>query len=245
VIDGGNSYYGDDIRRARLLKAHDVHYLDVGTSGGVAGLERGYCLMVGGVTEAVATVQPILAALAMQSGPASATASTAARGYLHVGPSGAGHYVKMVHNGIEYGLMAAFAEGFNLLHRVSQAPGTRAVDAETAPSLAGEPHDFDFQLHEIAELWRHGSVVSSWLLDLLAGQLSSNPTLEQFAGHVSDSGEGRWTVHSAVEAGVPVPVLATALFARFSSRGEAEFANRALSAMRLGFGGHHEVAPAG
>jgi 6-phosphogluconate dehydrogenase len=245
VIDGGNSYYGDDIRRARQLKAHSVHYLDVGTSGGVAGLERGYCLMIGGDPVAVATVEPILAALATQSGPAGTSGSTAAQGYLHVGPSGAGHYVKMVHNGIEYGLMAAFAEGFNLLHRVSQASGTRAVDAETAPGLAVEPHQFDFKLDQIAELWRHGSVVSSWLLDLLAGQLGSNPTLEQFAGHVSDSGEGRWTVESAIEAGVPVPVLATALFARFSSRGEAEFANRALSAMRLGFGGHHEVAPAG
>jgi 6-phosphogluconate dehydrogenase len=244
VIDGGNSYYGDDIRRARLLAAQGIHYLDVGTSGGLWGLERGYCLMVGGPTAAVATVEPILAALAAQSG-ATGAGGTAARGYLHVGPSGAGHFVKMVHNGIEYGLMAAFAEGFNLLHRVSQAPTERAVDAETAPSLTAEPHAFDFRLDEIAELWRHGSVVSSWLLDLLAGQLATNPTLVQFAGHVADSGEGRWTVQSAVEAGVPVPVLATALFARFSSRGEADFANRVLSAMRLGFGGHHELAASG
>jgi 6-phosphogluconate dehydrogenase len=245
VIDGGNSYYGDDIRRARLLSAQGIHYLDVGTSGGVWGLERGYCLMIGGANEAVATVEPVLAALAAPPGASAAAGGTATRGYLHVGPSGAGHFVKMVHNGIEYGLMAAFAEGFNLLHRVSHAPATRAIDAETAPSLAAEPHGFDFQLDQIAELWRHGSVVSSWLLDLLASQLASQPTLEQFAGHVADSGEGRWTVQSAVEAGVPVPVLATALFARFSSRGEAEFANRALSAMRLGFGGHQERAPAG
>jgi 6-phosphogluconate dehydrogenase len=245
VIDGGNTYYGDDIRRARLLAAQGVRYLDIGTSGGLWGLERGYCLMVGGAADAVAMIEPILAALAVPAGANAASASTATRGYLHVGPSGAGHFVKMVHNGIEYGLMAAFAEGFNLLHTVSQAPATRVVDAETAPSLAGEPHSFDFKLDQIAELWRHGSVVSSWLLDLLAGQLAGNPGLEQFAGHVADSGEGRWTIHSAVEAGVPVPVLATALFARFSSRGEAEFANRALSAMRLGFGGHHENAPAG
>jgi len=244
VIDGGNSYYGDDIRRARQLAGRGVHYLDVGTSGGVAGLERGYCLMVGGVPEAVTVLEPILAALATQSGAAAASGGTAARGYLHVGPSGAGHYVKMVHNGIEYGLMAAYAEGFNLLHRVSQAPTARAVDAETAPSLAAEAQSFNFPLDQIAELWRHGSVVSSWLLDLLASQLASNPMLEQFAGHVADSGEGRWTVQSAVDAGVPVPVLATALFARFSSRGEAEFANRTLSAMRLGFGGHQEHASA-
>jgi 6-phosphogluconate dehydrogenase len=240
VIDGGNSYYGDDIRRARQLSARGIFYLDVGTSGGTWGLERGYCLMVGGAAEAVAKIEPVLAALASQPG---ATGSTAARGYLHTGPSGAGHFVKMVHNGIEYGLMAAYAEGFNLLHRISQAPATRAVDAETAPSLAAEPHAFDFQLDQIAELWRHGSVVSSWLLDLLASQLASQPTLEQFAGHVADSGEGRWTVQSAVDAGVPVPVLASALFARFSSRGEADFANRALSAMRLGFGGHQELSP--
>jgi 6-phosphogluconate dehydrogenase len=245
VIDGGNSYYGDDIRRARMLATRGIHYLDVGTSGGLWGLERGYCLMVGGSTEAVATVEPILAALASQAGGTGALGSTGARGYLHVGPSGAGHFVKMVHNGIEYGLMAAFAEGFNLLHQVSLAPAERAVDAETAPSLTAEPHSFDFRLDEIAELWRHGSVVSSWLLDLLAGQLASNPMLVQFAGHVADSGEGRWTVQSAVEAGVPVPVLATALFARFSSRGEAEFANRVLSAMRLGFGGHQELAASG
>jgi 6-phosphogluconate dehydrogenase len=245
VIDGGNSYFGDDIRRARLLAAHGIHYLDVGTSGGLWGLERGYCLMVGGAVEAVAKIEPILAALATQPDATVASGSTAARGYLHVGPSGAGHYVKMVHNGIEYGLMAAYAEGFNLLHRISHAPGARAADAETAPSLAAEPYSFDFRLDQIAELWRHGSVVSSWLLDLLAGQLANSPLLEKFAGHVADSGEGRWTVQSAVDAGVPVPVLASALFARFSSRGEADFANRALSAMRLGFGGHQELSSAG
>jgi len=239
VIDGGNSYYGDDIRRARQLSGQGIHYLDVGTSGGLWGLERGYCLMIGGTPEAVATVEPILAALGTPS-DTKTTGSTAANGYLHVGPSGAGHFVKMVHNGTEYGLMAAFAEGFNLLHKVSQAPAARAIDAETAPSIATESHAFNFRLDEISELWRHGSVVSSWLLDLLAGQLADNPKLEQFAGHVADSGEGRWTVQSAVDAGVPVPVLASALFARFSSRGEADFANRALSAMRLGFGGHQE-----
>ena len=245
VIDGGNSHYADDMRRQQELKPRGVHYVDVGTSGGVFGLERGYCLMIGGDDAAVRQLEPILAALAQTSGESGVTASTASRGYLHVGSSGSGHFVKMVHNGIEYGLMAAYAEGFNLLHRAGEPVQARAADAETAPTRALLPSAMNVRLDQVAELWRHGSVVSSWLLDLLAGQLSSNPTLEQFAGHVSDSGEGRWTVHSAVEAGVPVPVLATALFARFSSRGEAEFANRALSAMRLGFGGHHEVAPAG
>ena len=244
IIDGGNSYYGDDLRRAREFASRGIHYLDVGTSGGLGGLERGYCLMIGGDADAVAKVEPILSALAAPTGSAGTTGSTAAHGYLHVGPSGAGHFVKMVHNGIEYGLMAAFAEGFNLLQHVSQPAVQRAIDAETAPGLHAEPHAFAFRLDKIAELWRHGSVVSSWLLDLLAGQLASNPTLAQFAGNVADSGEGRWTVQSAIEAGVPVPVLASALFARFSSRGEAEFANRVLSAMRLGFGGHVERASA-
>jgi 6-phosphogluconate dehydrogenase len=241
VIDGGNSHYGDDIRRAQQLSAQGVRYLDVGTSGGVLGLERGYCLMVGGDDAAVQLLDPVFAALASDPAAASATGSTAARGYLHVGPSGAGHFVKMIHNGIEYGLMAAYAEGFNVLHRISSAADAPVIDAETAP-VQKQTHGFDFKLDQIAELWRHGSVVSSWLLDLLAGQLASNPALEQFAGHVADSGEGRWTVQTAVDAGVPVPVLATALFARFSSRGEAEFANRMLSAMRLGFGGHQEKA---
>jgi 6-phosphogluconate dehydrogenase len=240
LIDGGNSHYVDDIRREKELKSRGVRYLDVGTSGGVFGLERGYCLMVGGDTDAVAYVEPILAALAQRTGAAGVTASTAARGYLHVGSSGAGHFVKMVHNGIEYGLMAAYAEGFNLLHRAGEPPQTRVADAETAPTRALLPRAMTAQLDQIAELWRHGSVVSSWLLDLLAAQLAESPGLDKFAGHVADSGEGRWTVEVAIEAGVPVPVLATALFARFSSRGESEFANRTLSAMRLGFGGHQE-----
>jgi 6-phosphogluconate dehydrogenase len=239
VIDGGNSHYVDDIRRARRLAPQGVRYLDVGTSGGVLGLERGYCLMVGGDTEAVQQLDPVFAALASDSAANRAAGCSATRGYLHVGPSGAGHFVKMIHNGIEYGLMAAYAEGFNVLHRISAAAEAPVIDAETAP-VQKQTHGFDFKLDQIAELWRHGSVVSSWLLDLLAGQLASNASLEQFAGHVADSGEGRWTVQTAVDAGVPVPVLATALFARFSSRGEAEFANRMLSAMRLGFGGHQE-----
>jgi 6-phosphogluconate dehydrogenase len=246
VIDGGNSHYADDMRREQELKPRGVHYLDVGTSGGVFGLERGYCLMVGGDDDAVRQVEPILAALAQTSGEASVTASSASRGYLHVGSSGSGHFVKMVHNGIEYGLMAAYAEGFNLLHRAGEPPQARAADAETAPTRALLPRAMNVSLDQVAELWRHGSVVSSWLLDLLAGQLAESPMLEKFAGHVADSGEGRWTVEAAIEAGVPVPVLATALFARFSSRGESEFANRTLSAMRLGFGGHQEkpAAPA-
>jgi 6-phosphogluconate dehydrogenase len=240
VIDGGNSHYADDMRRAQELQPLGVRYLDVGTSGGLWGLERGYCLMIGGDREAVQQVEPILAALAQSTGAASATASTAARGFLYVGSSGSGHFVKMVHNGIEYGLMAAYAEGFNLLHRAGEPSQARATDAETAPARAQLPHAMNVRLDQVAELWRHGSVVSSWLLDLLAGQLAESPVLEKFAGHVADSGEGRWTVEAAIETGVPVPVLATALFARFSSRGESEFANRTLSAMRLGFGGHQE-----
>jgi len=238
VIDGGNSNYQDDIRRARQLKSKGVHYLDAGTSGGVFGLERGYCLMFGGEDEAVRQLEPIFAALASDG---KTGGKTAERGYLHVGPVGAGHFVKMVHNGIEYGLMQAYAEGFNILHKIGADSGAKVVDAETAPTRE-QTHGFDFKLDEIAELWRHGSVVSSWLLDLLAGQLSSNATLDGFAGRVADSGEGRWTVEAAIEVGVPVPVLAASLFARFSSRGEADFSNRVLSAMRLGFGGHHEKA---
>ena len=247
LIDGGNSHYADDMRRAQELKPRGVHYVDVGTSGGVFGLERGYCLMIGGDNEAVRQLDPILSALAQSSGEASVTASTATRGYLHIGSSGSGHFVKMVHNGIEYGLMAAYAEGFNLLHRAGEPVQARAADAETAPTRAQLPQTMNVKLDQVAELWRHGSVVSSWLLDLLASQLAESPVLEKFAGHVADSGEGRWTVEAAIEAGVPVPVLATALFARFSSRGESEFANRTLSAMRLGFGGHQEksATPAG
>ena len=236
VIDGGNSHFADDMRRERDLAPLGVRYLDVGTSGGTWGLERGYCLMVGGDRAAVEHISPVLAALATGGDGG----STAARGYLYVGSSGSGHFVKMVHNGIEYGLMAAFAEGFNLLHHAAAGRETQTVSAETAPTRAALPERFDMRLDELAELWRHGSVVSSWLLDLLASQLAKNPTLSNFAGYVADSGEGRWTIEAAIESGVPVPVLATALFARFSSRGESDFANRTLSAMRLGFGGHQE-----
>jgi 6-phosphogluconate dehydrogenase len=239
VIDGGNSYYEDDVSRARLLAADGIHYLDVGTSGGVWGLERGYCLMIGGEPAVVRSVEPIFQSLALGS-PDAAGQSTAARGYLHVGGNGAGHFVKMVHNGIEYGLMAAFAEGFNLLHTVGAAAQPKAADAETAPLRGPQLHGYDFPLAEIAELWRHGSVVSSWLLDLLAGQLRDDPQLAHFAGRVADSGEGRWTVQAAIDTGVPASALAEALFARFTSRGNADFANRTLSALRLGFGGHHE-----
>jgi 6-phosphogluconate dehydrogenase len=247
LIDGGNSHYVDDLRRAQQFRAKGIHYLDVGTSGGLWGLERGYCLMIGGDNDAVKQLDPVFAALAQEAAAAGAAAggdSSASRGYLHVGPVGAGHFVKMIHNGIEYGLMAAYAEGFNILHKIGATAAEQVIDAETAP-VQQQTHGFDFKLDQIAELWRHGSVVSSWLLDLLAGQLASSPGLDQFAGRVSDSGEGRWTVQAAIDAGVPVPVLAEALFARFSSRGEADFGNRMLSAMRLGFGGHHERTAAG
>jgi len=255
LIDGGNSYYGDDRRRQQALAGRGVRYLDVGTSGGVWGLERGYCLMVGGDTDAVRQIEPILQALApgqaadagqgalAGQGAGNATRASkgsATKGYLHVGPSGAGHFVKMVHNGVEYGLMAAYAEGFSLLHQAGSSAEDGEISAETAPSHELVPRDYHFKLDEIAELWRHGSVVSSWLLDLVAGALAEAPTLERYAGRVADSGEGRWTVQAAIDAGVPVPVLATALFARFSSRGHAEFADRMLSAMRYGFGGHLE-----
>ena len=242
LIDGGNSFYGDDIRREAELAPKGIHYLDVGTSGGLWGLERGYCLMIGGDEQAVQYVDPILATLAPGPSEAGKTAGTASRGYLHCGSSGAGHFVKMVHNGIEYGLMAAYAEGFALLHKASKPTVAQEASAEHAPERAVLPTTRDFKMDQIAELWRHGSVVSSWLLDLLAEQLVQNPQLDDFAGHVADSGEGRWTIEAAIETGVPVPVLATALFARFTSRGEADFANRTLSAMRLGFGGHHETA---
>jgi 6-phosphogluconate dehydrogenase len=242
VIDGGNSHFADDMRRGQQMASLGVRYLDIGTSGGTWGLERGYCLMIGGDRQAVQQIDPLLAALSTGAGDMqSDVKGTATRGYLYVGSSGAGHFVKMVHNGIEYGLMAAYAEGFNLLHRASAKREVQAVDAETAPMRTAAPESFDFGLDQLAELWRHGSVVSSWLLDLLASQLAHNPALDKFAGHVADSGEGRWTIEAAVEAGVPVPVLATALFARFSSRGESEFGNRTLSAMRLGFGGHQET----
>jgi 6-phosphogluconate dehydrogenase len=243
VIDGGNSHYVDDIRREQELAALGIRYVDVGTSGGLWGLERGYCLMIGGEDQAVQYLDPILAALAPGATPGSAASGSAARGYLHCGSAGSGHFVKMVHNGIEYGLMAAYAEGFNLLYRANQQTQAQQVSAEHAPDRAVLPKKRDFRIDQIAELWRHGSVVSSWLLDLAADQLAKNPTLSNFAGTVADSGEGRWTVEAAIEAAVPVPVLATALFSRFASRGEDDFANKILSAMRLEFGGHQENAP--
>jgi 6-phosphogluconate dehydrogenase len=246
VIDGGNSYYHDDLRRSAELSKLGVHYVDVGTSGGIWGLERGYCQMIGGDTEVVQRLDPIFAALA--PGPDSATgaapsSTTAARGYVHCGPPGAGHFVKMVHNGIEYGLMAAYAEGLNILRHANAGKQSRAHDAETTPLRHPEHYPYDLNLADITEAWRHGSVVSSWLLDLIAGALKQSPDLHEFAGHVSDSGEGRWTVLTAVDVGVPAPVLSSALFARFGSRGEDEFANKVLSAMRLGFGGHTEKKP--
>jgi 6-phosphogluconate dehydrogenase len=246
IIDGGNSYYIDDIRRAAELKAKKIHYVDVGTSGGVWGLERGYCQMIGGEKEVVTHLDPIFKALAPGSGTVPPTpgrkagASTAAEGYLHCGPSGAGHFAKMVHNGIEYGLMAAYAEGLNVLHHANEGNAERAADAETSPLRNPEHYRYDFNIAEITELWRRGSVVASWLLDLTATAFAEHPNLEGYSGHVSDSGEGRWTINAAVEEGVPVPVLSAALFQRFSSRGEAEFANKILSAMRFQFGGHVE-----
>jgi 6-phosphogluconate dehydrogenase len=246
VIDGGNSYYVDDIRRAADLRIKGFHYLDVGTSGGVWGRERGYCLMIGGEAEPVHRLDPIFATLAPGRGDIPATpgreklTGTAERGYLHCGPSGAGHFVKMVHNGIEYGLMAAYAEGLGVLHRANVGKGTRQVDAETTPLRDPDLYKYDLNLADIAELWRRGSVVASWLLDLTASALAKDPALGHFAGRVSDSGEGRWTIKAAIDEGVPVPVLSTALYDRFASRGEAEFADKLLSAMRFEFGGHVE-----
>ena len=245
IIDGGNSFYRDDIDRAKRLAAKGLHYVDCGTSGGVWGLDRGYCLMIGGETEIVSRLDPIFATLAPGAGSASATADsspagTAARGYLHCGPNGAGHFVKMVHNGIEYGLMAAYAEGFNVLKHANVGQRGHSVDAETTPLRHPEYYQFDFNLADIAEVWRHGSVVASWLLDLTASALQKSPDLATFGGRVSDSGEGRWTLEAAIDEGVPADVLAASLFARFSSRGEADFPNRLLSAMRFEFGGHVE-----
>ncbi|PWT95509.1 MAG: 6-phosphogluconate dehydrogenase (decarboxylating) [Blastocatellia bacterium] len=245
IIDGGNSYYIDDIRRAHDLKDRGIHYVDVGTSGGVWGLERGYCQMIGGEADVVQHLDPIFKALAPGRGTITTTPNRTSRGsaeegYLHCGPSGAGHFVKMVHNGIEYGLMAAYAEGFNVLHRANVGKSEREKDAETTPLRNPEHHQYDLDLPEIAELWRRGSVVASWLLDLTANALAEQPHLTDFAGRVSDSGEGRWTIQAAIEEGVPVPVLSSALFARFTSQGEADFANRILSAMRFQFGGHVE-----
>src|SRR5947207_8194498 len=251
VIDGGNSYYIDDIRRAKELSKKGIHYCDVGTSGGVWGLERGYCQMIGGETEVVKRLDPIFKTLAPGRGNVDRTpgrdkiAGTAEHGYLHCGPSGAGHFVKMVHNGIEYGLMAAYAEGLNILHHANIGKHKRDVDAETTPLRHPEYYPYDLNLADIAEVWRRGSVIASWLLDLAAIALLESPDLAKFAGRVSDSGEGRWTVMAAIDEAVPAPVLTSALFERFSSRGEADFADKLLSAMRFEFGGHHEKPAAG
>jgi 6-phosphogluconate dehydrogenase len=245
IIDGGNSHYVDDIRRHEELGAKRIRYIDVGVSGGVWGLENGYCQMIGGELATVAHLAPIFATLSPGGQKSSSledlrTGATARDGYLYCGPSGAGHFVKMIHNGIEYGLMAAFAEGFNLLAQANVGRAAAAVDAETAPIESPEHFAYDLDLGAIAEVWRHGSVIRSWLLDLIGNALARDPGLAAFEGSVSDSGEGRWTVEAAVDAGVPVPVLATALFARFGSRGADDFANRVLSAMRFEFGGHRE-----
>jgi 6-phosphogluconate dehydrogenase len=251
VIDGGNSYYIDDIRRAKELAPKRIHYVDVGTSGGVWGLERGYCMMIGGEKGAVQHLDPIFAALAPGRGDIPRTqarekmaASTAEQGYLHCGPNGAGHFVKMVHNGIEYGLMAAYAEGINILRSANVGKQTHAIDAETTPLRDPEHYQYDLNLPDIAELWRRGSVVASWLLDLTADALGKDPELAGFAGRVSDSGEGRWTIKAAIDEAVPAHVLSAALYDRFASRSEADFANKLLSAMRYEFGGHVEK-PAG
>ncbi|BDV42201.1 6-phosphogluconate dehydrogenase [Geotalea uraniireducens] len=246
LIDGGNSHYHDDLRRSRELSTQGLHYLDVGTSGGVWGRERGYCLMIGGEPAAVRRIEPLFATLAPGRDAASVTPGREARGgtaelgYLHCGPSGAGHFVKMVHNGIEYGLMAAYAEGFNILHHANAGAENRAVDAETTPLRHPEQYRYELNLADIAELWRRGSVISSWLLDLSAAALLGSPNLAEFAGRVADSGEGRWTVAAAIDEGVPAPVLSAALYERFSSRDAADFADRLLSAMRYQFGGHRE-----
>lgn len=246
IIDGGNSIYQDDIRRARELKEKGIQYVDVGVSGGVWGAERGYCLMIGGEPEVIHRLDPIFAALAPGIEAAVRTpgraqlGGTAEQGYLHCGPAGAGHFVKMVHNGIEYGLMAAYAEGINVLNRANAGQQTHAADAETAPLRHPEHYQYDFSLRDIAEVWRRGSVIASWLLDLTAVALLNDPELSHYAGRVSDSGEGRWTVAAALDEAVPVPVLSAALFERFSSRGDADFADKLLSAMRFQFGGHHE-----
>ncbi len=246
IIDGGNSYYHDDIRRAAELKAKGIHYVDCGTSGGVWGLERGYCLMIGGEPEAVKRLDPIFSTLAPGVGSTSRTpgrdkvGGTAEQGYLHCGPIGAGHFVKMVHNGIEYGIMAAYAEGLNILHHANVGKQGQEIDAETTPLRHPEHYQYDFNLADVAEVWRRGSVIASWLLDLTADALIKSPDLEDFGGRVSDSGEGRWTATAAIDESVPAPVLTAALFARFSSRGEADFADKLLSAMRFEFGGHLE-----
>ena len=247
IIDGGNTYYRDDIHRAKKLEKNGIHYVDVGTSGGIWGLERGYCLMIGGESDIVNHLDPIFATLSPSidsvprtPGRDQTAESTAEQGYLHCGPVGAGHFVKMVHNGIEYGMMAAYAEGFNLLHRANIGKQEQSHDAETTPLRHPEYYQYDFKMEEIAELWRRGSVVGSWLLDLTAEALLKSPGLETYSGQVSDSGEGRWANIAAIEAGVPMHVLSAALFERFSSRENADYANKVLSAMRYAFGGHHE-----
>jgi 6-phosphogluconate dehydrogenase len=246
LIDGGNSYYVDDIRRAKELAARGLHYVDVGTSGGVWGLERGYCMMIGGETAIAAHLDPLFVTLAPGAGDLPRTPGrppakgTAERGYLHCGPNGAGHFVKMVHNGIEYGLMAAYAEGIGILRAANAGKQTHAVDAETTPLRDPARYQYDFDIGEITELWRRGSVIASWLLDLTAASLAEDPDLSRFGGRVSDSGEGRWTIMAAIDEAVPAPVLTAALYSRFSSRGHADFQNRVLSAMRFQFGGHVE-----
>jgi 6-phosphogluconate dehydrogenase len=246
VIDGGNSYYIDDLRRAMELKPKGIHYVDCGTSGGVWGLERGYCLMIGGEAETVSYLDPIFATLAPGSGNIPRTpgreklGGTAEQGYLHCGPSGAGYFVKMVHNGIEYGIMASYAEGMGILRSANVGKRDHAIDAETTPLRNPEHYQHDFNLRDIAEVWRRGSVVASWLLDLTASALAQDPACSGFTGRVSDSGEGRWTIKAAIDEAVPAPVLSTALYSRFSSRGEAEYADKLLSAMRFQFGGHRQ-----
>jgi 6-phosphogluconate dehydrogenase len=247
LIDGGNSYYVDDIGRAKELSLKGIHYVDVGTSGGVWGLERGYCMMIGGSSEVIQSLDPIFRSLAPGKGNIPSTpgrekfGGTADLGYLHCGPSGAGHFVKMIHNGIEYGLMAAYAEGFGVLRNANVGKEKIAIDAETTPLRDQELYQYELNLRDIAEVWRRGSVISSWLLDLIAGALTEDESLSKFVGRVSDSGEGRWTIHAAIDEGVPVPVLSDALFSRFSSRGNANYQDKLLSAMRHQFGGHAET----
>jgi 6-phosphogluconate dehydrogenase len=246
IIDGGNSYYVDDIRRSHELFAKQVHYVDVGTSGGVWGLERGYCMMIGGEKEIVQRLDPIFATLAPGAGSIARTPGrenlpgSAEQGYLHCGPNGAGHFVKMVHNGIEYGIMAAYAEGLNVLNMANVGKRAHEIDAETTPLRDPEHYQYDIDIRDVAEVWRRGSVIASWLLDLTSSALVKDPALTNFEGRVSDSGEGRWTIKAAIDEAVPVPVLTTALYERFSSRGAADFQDKLLSAMRLGFGGHLE-----
>jgi 6-phosphogluconate dehydrogenase len=246
IIDGGNSYYVDDIERAKRLRSLGIHYLDIGTSGGIWGLERGYCMMIGGDKEIVQRLDPVFAALAPGRGDVPRTpgreklGGTAEQGYLYCGPNGAGHFVKMIHNGIEYGIMAAYAEGIGILKAADAGKRQNDIDAETTPLREPAHYQYDFNLADISEVWRRGSVIASWLLDLTAAALAGDAQLAKFGGRVSDSGEGRWTIKAAIDEGVPVPVLTTALYERFSSRGEADYADRLLSAMRFGFGGHLE-----